>query len=301
VKLVPFAGLRYTFYDQTPAGGSNDRFAGSLGARAASRFWRTYDVTNDALGLNGLRHIVEPEVAYLNYCSANLEADELYQFDAVDGLWELEVLSLGLKQRFQTRQGLPEEAGGGARTVDWLRLDTCINRFGRRSQAVTEDQLSEMEFAHGIKPLLYRGGRERDFSDLNLELELRLAEGLSLISDAEVDVEGSSKLDILRAGLMVNRLPNLALYVGNHYLRPLDSSNLVCDLDYIVSPRWKLGFSEQYDFSKSKVIESGFSLSRCFHCWTLEFSVVRDEGEDNTGFRVTFLPGRPRVRRRRLF
>ena len=301
LKVVPFAGLGYTFYDQTPAGGGDARFAGAAGVRASTQFWRTFEVQSEVLHLHGLRHIMRPEVGYLNYYSVNLEADELDQYDTVDGLWELEVLSLGLKQKLQTRRVVPEEEGGGKETIDWLMLGASINHFGRRPSAVTQEQLSQMQFTHGVKPLLYRGGGGRDFSDLKVDFKLRLAEGLALVSDVEINVEDTSEVDILRAGVSVSRLPGLALYLGNHYLREIDSSNVVVDMDCVINPRWSVGFMEQYDFSASKLIEAQVSLRRRFHCWTLELTYGRDEGEDNTMFGVSFVPGRPKVTRQRLF
>jgi lipopolysaccharide assembly outer membrane protein LptD (OstA) len=138
VTLVPRAGARFTHYERSSAtsvsdanwdtnflvdddrsavrdtlaginytddGGHQGRSAYELGLEANTKFTRTWqDVEGTWLDLDGLRHVVEPYANYTFIGTPSDSRDELYYFDEVDRLDEVNAVRVGTKQRFQTRR-----------------------------------------------------------------------------------------------------------------------------------------------------------------------------------------------------
>ena len=119
VKAVPFvagvvgyderSGFNRSLVDgSNPGGNPNEDTVGigEAGVRASSEYWKTYpDVKSRLWDLDGLRHIVRPEV----------DASVYGESDVV--VKQHDVVRLELSQRLQTKRG-PD-----GRTVDWMRLD----------------------------------------------------------------------------------------------------------------------------------------------------------------------------------
>ncbi|MEJ2649783.1 MAG: hypothetical protein P8016_15410, partial [Sedimentisphaerales bacterium] len=83
------------------------------------------------------------------------------------------------------------------------------------------------------------------------------------------------------------RQPNLSYYVGNRYLRNLDtgdgihSSNaFTYALTYILDPRYSLVYAGQVDFDDGAAIRNDIALIRRYHrlFWSISYS--RDESLD---------------------
>jgi len=136
--LIPRAGARYTHYERSSAtsvyqedwdtnflvdddrssvndalaatnytddGGQQGRMAYELGLELNTKFTRTWqEVEGTWLELDGLRHVVEPYANYTFIGSPSDSRDELYYFDDVDRLDDVNALRVGAKQRFQTRR-----------------------------------------------------------------------------------------------------------------------------------------------------------------------------------------------------
>ena len=138
IEIVPRAGLRVTYYDQsssqkltvndldammaaddpdkylTPSsvtqnydskGGSRLRLASELGFETSTKYYRTWaDYRSERWEINGLRHVVQPYVNYTYNPAPTENRDNLYFFDEVDRLIEQNFIRLGLRQRWETRR-----------------------------------------------------------------------------------------------------------------------------------------------------------------------------------------------------
>jgi hypothetical protein len=281
IRFVPFVGARYTAYTDSPdafgeeSGTGTDRFAGEFGFRSSTTFSRVYHVTNRLLDLDGIRHVITPTVDYLNRYTVTTAPDEVFQFDEVDPLGEFQVVTLGVRQLWQTRRlsrGRSPLASVDQRVVDWLLLDAKLDVFPNPDRDNEGDTLG----------------------DLRLNLIWRLSDQVTVLSKSEVDVASGAGWDVYNVTLKVDRSPRLAFYVGQRFLREADSSAFTVGFDYDMSRKWKLGALWQYDFQKGSPLVQSLVLSRRLHCWLLEVTVKRDEGalggEGDTSLSLTLIP-----------
>ncbi len=115
------------------------RTAAGAGLRAATNFYRTYDVRNDCLGLDGLRHIITPTLDYMNRFSISNGPSHFVQHDEIDARDEEHVARFGVHQRFQTHR----YRNGKREVVDFVVFDVdLIKEFNNPQWAgSTEDRI----------------------------------------------------------------------------------------------------------------------------------------------------------------
>jgi len=269
-KMVPFIGRRYSYYDRTASGGSKHRFISTVGVRASlyPPLWRIYDVYNRTLDVNRLRHIISPDITILHR-SSSTSPTSLYQFDRVDMIGDYDVVSLGLRQRLQTKRRRADRHGRiQERIVDFIILDAEINYF----------------------PDAGRDNAGDDFSDLNLDLEMLLTDRTTLLSDAQIDITDRFDINVFNIGVSLDRSPLYALYFGHRYARAAGTSALTAALDYNVSEKWRLGLLNQYDFQRGGRTRQRILLTRIFHRWILEMEFSVAPGRDDTVFSFNLYP-----------
>jgi len=281
IHFVPFAVVRYTAYSDTPdalgleSGHSRDRFAAAVGFRSSATFWRVYQVSSRLWDLDGIRHIITPTVDFLHRFAVTAEPHELFQFDEVDPIDELQVISLGLRQRWQTRRltrGYSPLASVDRRVVDWLVLDAELDVFPNRGRDNEGDLFGNME----------------------LDLIWRVSDHVAVLSDAELDLDDGFDWDLFNVALKVDRSPRLSFYLGHRYTRDVASSAFTAGFDYQLSQKWQLGVLWQYDLQADAALTHRLVLTRRLHRWLLEIAFERDEGEEegegDTSVSLTLIP-----------
>ncbi len=281
IHFVPFVAARYTAYSDSPdalgreSGDSQDRFAAAVGFRSSATFWRVYRVSSRLWDLDSIRHIVTPTVDFLHRFAVSAEPHELFQFDEVDSTNEFQVISLGLRQRWQTRRlsrGYSPLASVDQRVVDWLVLDAELDVFPNRARDNAGDLFGNME----------------------LDLIWRVSDHVAVLSDAELDLDDGFGWDRFNVALKVDRSPRLSFYLGHRYIRDVASSAFTAGFDYQVSQKWQLGALWQYDLQADAVLTQRIVLTRRLHRWLLEISFERDEGEEegegDTSVGLTLIP-----------
>jgi len=281
IRFVPFVTGRYTAYSDTPdavgreSGNAQDRFAGEFGFRSSATFWRVYQVASRLWDLDGIRHIITPTIDYLNRFAVTGGPNDFFQFDEVDTVDEFQVISLGLRQRWQTRRlsrGHSPLASVDKRVVDWLTVDAELDVFPN------EDRDNEGDL----------------FGNLALDVIWRVSDQVTVLSDAELDLDDGFAWDIFNTTLKIDRSPRLAFYLGHRYIRDAGSSAFTVGFDYQVSHKWQVGSLWQYDFEADAALTQRVVLTRRLHRWLLEISFERDEGEEqgkgDTSVSLTLIP-----------
>jgi len=144
LNLIPRVGVRGTYYEQTtlalqPFGHTGGKFKPVFNAGMEGSFKLTKvfeDVDYRALGLDGLRHTVQPYFDYSHVSNfgfappTRLLYDTLQpttqstllqfpDFNAIDSIDSWDILRLGVRNRLQTRRD--------ASTVNWLEVDTFFD------------------------------------------------------------------------------------------------------------------------------------------------------------------------------
>lgn len=274
-------------------GGSIFRPVFNAGFEMSFKVSKAYEnVQSRALGLDGLRHVVQP---FLNFAytysgenpidilqfdrlnpSTQLPSLDYPQFNSIDSIDSGTILRLGVRQRWQTRRD--------NQTVNWLEWNTFFDTYFDRpgyAQAILAD--------------------EGTFSNIFNRIHW------SPLSWLSVDFE--SQLPVLDTGFTevntrVNFMPNdsVRLSVGDRYLEGnpfFRDSNLIDFGGYWrLNDHWGFGLRESYECDTGTLESQRYELHRDLSSWiaTLGFS-IRDNGggTEDYGVLLTFtlkdLPG----------
>jgi len=297
IKAVPFvagtvgyddrSGFNRSLVDGSNPGGDageNTVGIGEAGVRTSSEFWKTYNVKSRLWDLDGLRHIVRPEVD----ASVYGESDDVVK--------QHNVVHLGLLQRLQTKRG-PD-----GRTVDWMRLNLGGTWFADNDERTPDsgpyrylwnnpmtplrtfampgilngDIDKKGDIDHGLKKF-ERYGPVRDYYDADYLWQI--SDTTALLSSGYYDIH-SGTVEQFDIGFSRTRWPDLSYYIGSRYLRNtqvLDehgTNAFVFAASYILDPRYTIAFSQQYDFDYGANVQSNITLIRHYNrvFWSLSFS-----------------------------
>lgn len=89
---------------------------------------------------SGLRHVMEPFMDYKFAAEPDLEANEIYQFDAIDALGEEHRVAFGIRNKWQTRQ---RQVGSGTYIHDLVNFNVRSS-YDLRSEV--EENLGAVQF-----------------------------------------------------------------------------------------------------------------------------------------------------------
>lgn len=270
VKLVPFGVIRGTAWDHAPfRRGGTERIYGAYGVRASMYQWRVYDdVESRLFDLHRLRHIMK-EDATLWASHANRHPGELTAFDrAVEGFEEIDGVSFGWRNRFQTKRGGP----GNWRTVDWLTLDLEFGFFSDGKSVDLRNRTRGRTFS-------YRPEYSIANNFASLASIWRISDTTALLYDTIIDIDdgavGSSGL-----GLHVDRDPRTSWFVGHRYIRESDSNLLAFGGNYRLSSKYTVSFREEFDLEQGRSADLAFTIVRRMPRWFLAVTLEFDETEN---------------------
>lgn len=292
VKIAPYVTGRITAWDEefpeSAGNGSTVRLWGAAGVRTSMQFWRVYEnVRSGFWDINGIRHIIEPQVNVF-IAGSNEHSADLQPYDRdVEGISDISAVELTLRQKFQTKRGVP----GNFRNVDWLVINTSFVSYF--------DDPEKGPFFRG-QPL--RGAYFYSRPELSLvrdsvyiEMIRRIGERVRWITEANINLE-DGRLEHYANGLIVDQSPHLAWFLGNRYVNARDSSEWTLALDYKLTEKYNLIAAQSYDTGLSKNIFSSVTLVRKFPRLTGALTVSYDANVDDVSFVVSVWPeGFPEV------
>jgi len=121
LTIVPRLGLRGTYY--TEAVDEDDLFRGIVSTEIDffTKIYRVWDVENPARNIHGVRHVIEPRLAYLYTPEVSKRPEAILQFDRIDELDEENRFRVGVRNKLQTKR-----YGG---VWDLVDFDTFIDYF----------------------------------------------------------------------------------------------------------------------------------------------------------------------------
>ena len=275
VNVVPFTEGRLSYFQDTlNRGGSEERFAARMGARAATQAWRVYDnVESDFWDLHRLRHVNIFDVS-ASAATNNVESRDLYPFDVaeagtplVQGTDDMGIVELGWRQRFQTKRGPPAKR----ENVDWLTLD-----------------LEATFYNHLTPPEITPDGKQA-FNHIDFLTEWRVTDAVSVWTDTNFNTEDGT-LDQFTFGTTVTHTPRLSYYFGHRYIPDADSALTFVGFDYEINKKWRLSVLEQYDFGRGENSQSNITLTRRMHRWLMRLRLEVDPGENESFVGFEFQP-----------
>lgn len=185
---------------------------------------------------------------------------------------DLTVVKLGMRNRWQTKRGLP----GEARIIDWIEFDIEGSFF----------------------PDAARDNFGSDFGMVNYDFAWHLGDRLSFLSDGYYDFF-SQGLRTTSAGVSLTRPSVGNLYVGVRSIEgPISSNILTAQSTYRMSDKWIFRGVSSYDFGATGNIGQSASVIRVGESFLVRFGVNFNASRGNVGFvfgiEPRFLP-RPRL------
>ncbi len=139
LNVTPHLGAQGALYDNSRdnpngfvgrdgiKGNSISQGAITYGLDLDTRIYGTMcDLKNEALGIDGMRHIIEPKLSFRGTSNTVTNPTKILDFDQVDDLIHQNVITLSLEQTFQTRVPVKE---GETRTVSFAGFDTSLDMY----------------------------------------------------------------------------------------------------------------------------------------------------------------------------
>lgn len=307
LSVVPRIGLRGTYYSETrdlgrtlfvptenpfvpnflqidprqPIAEDGGKFRGVLnaGGEASFKISRTWEeVQTRALGLDGLRHIIQPFTNYSYVSTTGATTEEIFQFDrfqpttqlppltfpqftSIDSIDNWSIWRLGIRNTLQTRRD--------DSTINWMGLESYVDvnfdsPFDKTPYSNVFNNfffspLPWASFSIGSQtPLLDKG-----FTEVNTGINIQPIPALSV--------------SLTHRYLNENPFfPNSSLYTFGGYYR--------------INDNWGVGVSEQYEGATGVLEQQRYSVYRDLTSWVASFgAVIRDNGGiKEYGFLLTF-------------
>ncbi len=300
LSVVPRIGFRGTFYSRTenfdtsiyplnpaaptfpltfPAtnrffgppldyGGSVFRAIFNAGVESSfkvSREWN--DAQNRILGLDGLRHIIQPFVNFSYVSSPNVDPIDILQFDrvqpttklnpidfpqytSIDAIDNWSIARIGVRNRLQTRRD--------DLTVSWLQLETFV----------------DVNFDNPFD--------KTDYSNVFNKLTFTPVPWATLIIESQLPLLDQGFTEV---NTSINFKPtgNTQLTFGHRYLKNnpffVDSSLFTFGAYYRIDDNWGVGVLEQYEANTNIVEQQRISIYRDLTSWVASLGgIVRNNG-----------------------
>ena len=274
-------------------GGSVFRPVFNAGFEVSTKWSKAYEnVQSRQLGLDGLRHIIQPWMNF-SYTYSGEDPVNILQFDrlnrstqlapidypefnTIDSIDTNTTVRLGLRNRWQTRRD--------NQTINWLELNTYFDGYIDRSDSVL---------------MAADGG---SFSNLYNRLRFAPLPWARLDIDSQLPVLDKGFTEVNSSiNLMVN--PNLEVNIGHRYISGnpffIDSNYLNFGAYVRLGDNWAFSFREAYEFQDSVLESQRYELHRDLSSWvaSLGFTVRDNRGVDSYGVLLTFtLKDLPNVR-----
>ena len=298
LSIVPRVGFRATYYNQTRdlgktlftpntdpligefplpdptvteplhLDGDATRTIFNAGVEASfkvSREWE--DAQSRTLGLDGLRHVIQPFTNFSWVSNAGIDPTAILQFDrlqpstkllpidfpeftSIDSIDRWTIWRLGVRNRLETRR---DDA-----TITWFELDTYF----------------DVNFVNPYDRTQY--------SNLFNKIRFTPVPWVNLSIDSQVPAFDKGFTEV-NTTIGVQPIANLQLNVGHRYLNEnpffVNSSLFTFGGFYRFNDNWGVAVQEQYEATTGVLEEQRYSVYRDLSSWVASFgAVVRDNG-----------------------
>lgn len=282
LSVTPVAGARITHYGDTPAGATRGHYTRVLGeAGFDSELFRTsatWNYQNKRWNIDGLRHLITPNVGYRFSPSADVGRGSIPAIDDdpfntylrplglanrrdIDRLPALNTFRFGVDQSLQTR-----DKTYGSR--DLAQLNVAIDQHLDAEAASTQ-------------------GQTRDQSDLHSFLALNPARWLRYDLYSRTTVQ-TGELQELNTGLTLRDSDVWNFRLGTHYLEDAVTARRIQEYTATYGLRlseiYSLVARVRFDSRSGDLTEQGFTFSqRLSRFWTAHYEFAAYDGPRREG------------------
>ncbi|MFH1023809.1 MAG: hypothetical protein V1809_10545 [Planctomycetota bacterium] len=250
VSVNPSGGFQGTYYERLADGARGElRKAFLYGTRLGSSFHRSWEYEKPGAFIDGLRHIVNPEIRFRAVENPGIDASRLYQFDDTDKLAEQHTVTYYLQNRLQTRVA-------GSENRDLADLEVAIDQY-----PVGEERF---RFAQG-----------EAFGNVRGILRSHPVPNHYFAGDVEYNPH-TRLVEVWNAGYQLAGT-RFSLSPGNRYTRESGAATYL-NARYQFSPKWTGAYHVVYDWRGEDYLERRWAVQRELHDWILEFSYTIKPG-----------------------
>ncbi|MDX2037049.1 MAG: hypothetical protein SFX72_10385 [Isosphaeraceae bacterium] len=298
LRVTPYVQGQAVGWSNQLAGDAVGRYWGAAGAKLDLMAWKAFPrAESELLNVHGLNHkvnfVADARAAYSNVALGTLGVqDDLddntyefvrryfaltgyaggllpYQYDprflllrrgnspisgSTDVQGSINSVKLGIHQRLQTKRG-PE---GRRRIIDWLVFDLDTTYF----------------------PYAERDNFGKPFGQNTYYFEWFVGDRTSIVSSGWFeffDIEGTPLfkvnpnqrndpfgLNVVTTGVNINRPPLGSVFLGYSVINtgPINTSALIANATYWLSPKWYAGAGTTYDFGNAILLGANASITR---------------------------------------
>jgi hypothetical protein len=177
---------------------------------------------------------------------------------------DLTVLRLGVRQRWQTKRGLP----GRERTIDWVTLD----------------------IGGSIFPDADRDNFGEEIGLVNYNFRWHVGDRFTVLSDGFYDFFDDG-LKFTSVGATLTKPQVGTLYAGvRRASGPIDSTVLAGSFTYRMSDKWLTTAGTAFDLGPTGDIGQSLSVTRIGESFLVTLGATYDASRDNIGARVLIEP-----------
>jgi LPS-assembly protein len=250
--------------------------AGIEGSFKISREWD--NVQTRALGLDGLRHIIQPFVNFSYVYSPNVDPASILQFDRyqtttelnaidfpqytpIDSIDNWSIARIGVRNRLQTRRD--------DLTVSWLELETFV----------------DVNFNNPFD--------KTDYSNVFNQLTFAPVPWATVVVNSQLPLLDKGFTEV-NTSINFKPTANTVLTLGHRYLNNnpnfANSSLFTIGGYYRINDNWGFGILEQYEGATHILEQQRYAVYRDLTSWVASFgaTVINSNGVKQYGVLLTF-------------
>lgn len=291
LNIRPFANARGTFYDETLAGGSEERIILEGGFQIGSRLSRTWRWLDENGAPDSLRHVIAPRLTYRNRYHVDDQPDTLFQYDefafepfsplrqsqlgydSIDRLTERELVRLEVRNLFQKREKVLDEKGeetlGQPRDFVFLDLAQDILPNSQR------DNRGEVLGLFYYDMLLRPSGKWVPLENFAFAVY--------------GDIDWARGMQTFDTELQFGKVLGVDWTVEYREDRTLDGAVALAGRTKIYD-RWSVLGRAQRDLERDEWLSYVGGLRRDDHDWAIALTAIYNPFIDETTFQIEFTP-----------
>lgn len=286
-QASPFLQQRTTLYEEERGGEeSHERSLWSVGGRISTQIHGTHpEMVWEAVGLRGLRHVIELEARFAASLHNTVAPSELFFFDEVDLLDEFREASFEMRHRFRTK-------GADGRPFDFLDVGLEFEYYPDPDRDTVLERVDNILLPFNWIALAPEPGTElyprRRVSNLHYEIVFCPGDFLRLTALGEYNPEARRE-EVREWSVWVSPWPAASVSLSQTFVRGLTDAYRVA-VGWDLTEKWRIGGAIQYDFRADRYVTQELVLAREFHDFSVEFVAERDFGRDESRFHVGVVP-----------
>jgi len=280
IAINPFVVGRITAYDTSfdtfsPSQTDDIRYWGAAGMTLSTTLTKVNDnARSDFFDIHRIRHIVEPSVTFWQADSGFAIGDTPIFDDDVEALIRGTMIRAAIDQTWTTKRG----GAGRWRDADILKINTeYVWSSDRAGTSIIPDYyLARPELSN---PGTYLG------SDIIFSPTDVLAFSGSLVFDIDQDRAARTS-----TGILVEHRPGMTSSLEYRDIRALDATFLTARTRYILTEKYTIATSANYNFDQGDFQNFFARIERQFQVGTLGISVNYNNIRAETSIGIVFRP-----------